>query len=209
MDHNIPVWLRRAREIQALARTGLHYAQNDYERARANRLLEIAAEIVADYSDAEVSDLLVAFKRQPGYVTPKVDVRGAVFKGGKILLVKEVVDDAWTMPGGWADVGETPKQAVQREVFEESGISVRAHRLVGVYDVNREAGAWELFHAYKLVFLCEPIRGTPTPSSETSAVSFFSPDEMPTGFSTPRTTPRHIFDAFAVFEDLDRSVVFD
>ncbi|MEW6566940.1 MAG: NUDIX hydrolase N-terminal domain-containing protein [Chloroflexota bacterium] len=204
-----PRWLAWAREIQSLAQTGLHYAHDDFELGRAQRLLEIAADIVGAHADLPRQEIRMAFSEQPGYVTPKVDVRGAVFRGDEILLVRESLDGGWTLPGGWADVGESPTEAVEREVREEAGLHVRVARLVGVYDANRVEEALSLFHAYKLVFLCQEIGGEPTPSAETSQVAFFPLDRLPEPFSAHRTTPRHVADAFAAHADPDRPAAFD
>ena len=202
-------WLEWAREIQSLAHTSLHYAQNHFESERAQRLLEIASEIVAGNSEMEAPEVLAAFTAQPGYITPKVDVRAAVFRDGELLLVREVMDGKWTLPGGWADVGETPSLAVEREVQEEAGLSVRATRLIGVYDANRVPGELPLYHAYKLLFLCEPGEGELMTSEETSEVAFFKIEELPPSFSDHRTTPRHIQDAIAAYTNPDFPVVFD
>lgn len=202
-------WLAWAREIQALAETSLHYADNPFERERAERLIEIAAEIVASHSKMSTAEAYVAFSAQPGYVTPKVDVRGAVFRDEQLLMVREAIDGGWTLPGGWADVGETPRVAVEREVFEESGIQVHALSLVGIYDANRIEGELPLFHAYKLVFLCESLAGELSTSDETFEVGFFSLDALPIPLSAHRTTPRHIEDSIAAYRNPARSAGFD
>lgn len=209
MSEREPKWLRWAREIQALAQTSLHFAQNPFEQARAQQLLGIAASIVAECSQLSPTEALMAFSAQAGYVTPKVDVRAAVILSEKILLVREAVDGAWTLPGGWADVGETPKSAIEREVLEEAGLVVHVTRLVGVYDANRIEEALSLFHAYKLVFLCEELSGNLSPSVETAEVSFFPLDDLPQPFSAFRTTARHIQDAVAAYRDLKWQTVFD
>ncbi len=202
-------WLAWAREIQALAQTSRHYAQNDFERSRAQRLLEIAAEIVAGHSNLPTEAALAAFTAQPGYVTPKVDVRGAVFAGDRLLVVRESMDGGWTLPGGWADVGESPALAVEREVYEEAGLTVRATRLIGVYDANRVQGSLSLFHAYKLVFLCEKLSGEIRVSEETTEVAFFPMDSLPQPLSQYRTTPRLLADLAAFRQNPDQPTVFD
>jgi ADP-ribose pyrophosphatase YjhB (NUDIX family) len=207
-NDNTPQWLAWAREIQSLAQTGDHYAENEYNRERYRRLSEIAAEIISQHSELPYEPLVNAFKAQIGYATPRVDVRGAVFRDGKLLLVREIMDGGWTMPGGWADVGETPSAAAEREVWEEAGFCVKARKLVGVYDANR-VGPLEVFHAYKLVFLCDLVSGAAKPSSETSEVVFFSPEEIPPDLSGERTKPRHIHDAFEHFANPDLMTAFD
>lgn len=203
-----PHWLEWAREIQALAQTGAHYAENEYERQRHHRLMEIAAEIIHEHTSLELERLVNIFDHQIGYATPRVDVRGAVFHEGKLLMVRERQDGGWTMPGGWADVGDRPSQAVEREVWEEAGLTVKTIRLVGVYDANR-VRPLEVFHAYKLLFLCEWIGGEPNSSDETTEVSFFSQEEIPMPLSGERTLPRHIADAFTALANPQRLTVFD
>jgi ADP-ribose pyrophosphatase YjhB (NUDIX family) len=149
-EYDIPRWLVWAREIQAISQTGMHFAENVYQRQRYQRLLKIAAEIIAEYSNLDQNGLVDLFNEQIGYATPRVDVRGAVFLDGKLLLVREILDDGWTMPGGWADVGDIPSSAVEREVVEESGFEVKARKIIGIYDANR-SGKLEVFHAFKIV----------------------------------------------------------
>jgi ADP-ribose pyrophosphatase YjhB (NUDIX family) len=203
-----PHWLKWAREIQSLSQTGLAYASTDYERERYQRLTEIAAEIVESYTGLSKEGVIQTFFVQPGYATVKVDVRGAVVRDGKILLVQERMDERWCMPGGWADVGELPSAMVAREVLEESGFEVVPQRIVGVYDANRGPTPMEFFHAYKIVFLCDIRGGEACSGEETMAVEFFSFDELPP-LSTHRTNERHLADVRACLGDANRPAAFD
>jgi ADP-ribose pyrophosphatase YjhB (NUDIX family) len=205
---NLPRWLDWAREIQALAQTGSHYAENEYQLQRYRRLMEIAAEIVSEHSNLEYSSVLKTFVAPIGYTTPRVDVRGVVFQEGKLLLVRERIDGGWTLPGGWADVGDVPSKSAEREVWEEAGFLVNASKVIGVYDANR-VGDLELFHAFKIVFLCVLIDGKARPSLETSEVRFFGRDEIPEALSGERTKIRQIQDAFASLRDPACPTVFD
>lgn len=204
----VPRWLEWARQIQALSQTGYHYAENDYQRQRYQRLTEIAAEIISESAGLDYPLLEDAFRAQIGYATPRVDVRAAVFQQGKLLLVRERQDNGWTLPGGWADVGDVPSEAAEREAWEEAGFHVKARRVIGVYDANR-LGPLELFHAFKLVFLCDLIDGEARTSSETSEVAFFGPEAIPPHLSANRTVVRHIQDAFRFYESPDLPTVFD
>jgi ADP-ribose pyrophosphatase YjhB (NUDIX family) len=203
-----PRWLTWAREIQALSQTGIHFSENEYQRERYERLSEIAAEIIGVHSDLEVEPLQGIFLKQIGYATPRVDVRGAVFQDDQLLLVKERMDGAWTMPGGWADVGDIPSESAEREVWEEAGFRVKARKIIGVYDANR-TGPLEVFHAFKIIFLCDLISGEARPSKETSEVAFFARVEIPQLLSGERTRLRHIEDAFAAHAHPDQPAVFD
>lgn len=209
IDNNtIPQWLVWAREIQAIAQTGETYTLNEWQSQRYQRLMEISAEIISEHTNYSIEPIIESFKLQPGYATPKVDVRGAVFRDGKILLVREKMDGGWTMPGGWADVGDSPAQGAEREVWEESGFQVKARKVIGVYDANRMPPL-ELYHAVKLIFLCDIFGGEATTSNETTEVSFFGPDEIPQSLSGERTRHRHIEHAFTAYADPATPTIFE
>jgi ADP-ribose pyrophosphatase YjhB (NUDIX family) len=208
MPQSASTWLEVARELQSLAQTGLAFTTGYYDIQRYTRLMEIAAGIAAAHSGLSQDKILENFLRQPGYATPKVDVRGAVVRDGKILLVHEKVDGRWCMPGGWADVGESPSAMVAREVLEESGFTVMPKKIVGVYDANRIGTPLEFYHAYKVVFLCEIVSGSPRPSDETLAADFFSFDSLPP-LSSPRTDLRHLLEIQQHLRDSNRSAAFD
>ncbi|NLT66327.1 MAG: NUDIX domain-containing protein [Acidobacteria bacterium] len=203
-----PRFLEWAREIQALAQTECHYATDDFQRDRCRRLMQIAAEMISSGTGIDFLPLASAFNSQIGYATPKIDVRAAVFRDGKLLMVRERNDGGWTMPGGWADVGDTPARAAEREAWEEAGFRVKAQKVIGIYDANRRH-PFEVFHAFKIVFLCEILDGEARPSNETTEVAFFSRGAVPSELSGERTTLRHINDAFAALQNCGRPTVFD
>jgi ADP-ribose pyrophosphatase YjhB (NUDIX family) len=165
-------WLALARELYSISQSGLTYCKNEYDLYSYKRLQEISAEIIASQSALSEELIMQSFTMQAGYATPKIDVRGAVIRDGKILLVREKADGKWAMPGGWADIGDLPSAMVEREVFEEAGLEVKATRVVAVYDANR-IEPMEFFHAYKLIFLCDLLSGSPRPNHEILAVDFF------------------------------------
>lgn len=168
------------RELQAIAQTGLTYAANDYDRERYQAVAEAAAGLMAAQSATPIEVFRHLFRAQDGYATPKVDVRAAVFRDGKVLLVRESSDGAWTLPGGWADVNDSPSNAVERETLEETGFVVKAIKLAAVYDRARHPHEPPFpFHVYKLFFLCDLLGGSPKTSSEILAVDFFGADSLP------------------------------
>lgn len=210
MKTTLPEWLKIARELHSMSQVGLEHAQNGYETERYERLRELAAEIVSKQSALNKEDVLESFAMQPGYITPKIDVRAAVIRDEKILLVKEVNDGRWSMPGGWADVGDTPSEAIIREVREESGFDIRVLSVVGIYDANRIPNEeWmPFYHAYKMLFLCNIAGGLARTSHETPDVGFFARDELPP-LSVFRTNQDVIEDAFAQAKNLLQRTVFD
>ncbi|WP_244148770.1 NUDIX hydrolase [Desulfonatronum thiosulfatophilum] len=209
MEHNPSTpWLEWSREIQALSQTGLAFAQTHYERVRYHRLLELASEMVASRTCLNPDEILRTFQVQPGYATVKVDVRGAVVREDRILLVRERADGRWAMPGGWADVGEYPSVMIAREIQEESGYEAKPFRVVGVYDANRAGRPMEFFHAYKVIFLCELIGGAAASSDETSEVGFFPFDDLPP-LSEHRTNQTHLLEVRRHLDDPTRPAAFD
>jgi ADP-ribose pyrophosphatase YjhB (NUDIX family) len=190
-------WIQWAQRLQAISQNGLTYAKDPFDLERFNQIRQIAAEILSSSDDPQITDSVLAlFKSNFGYATPKVDVRAAVFDNNRILLVKERVDNAWTLPGGWADIGDAPSVAAIREVREESGYEAKAVKLAAAYDHNLHDHPPYPFHSYKLFFLCSLAGGAPNPSIETIAVDFFPENAIPP-LSLPRVTPtqiRHMFD---------------
>ena len=137
--------------------------------------------MAAAQTGADRERLVELFSGEVGYATPKVDVRGVVFREGQVLLVRGLDDARWTVPGGWADVGERPSEAVEKEVREESGYLAHAAKLIGVRNVDVRGQAPWPFHGYKLFFRCELVADEPAEPSplETDGVGFFRPDELP------------------------------
>ena len=207
-----PVWLVWARELQAIAQTGLTFATNGYDHERYTAIRSLAAKIMATQSDADFGRVEALFAEQTGYATPKVDVRGAIFdENSRILLVREIADAGrWTMPGGWADVNQSPAESIIREVREEAGLEVRVRKLAAVYDRARHPHQPpHPFHVFKLFFICEVIGGTPEPGTETSEVAFFAENEIPGDLSLGRVVPHQIARMFEHARHRDLPTDFD
>jgi ADP-ribose pyrophosphatase YjhB (NUDIX family) len=205
-----------ARRLQAIAQTGLAYGEpTQYDRDRYAQVRRIAAEMLGGANGAAA--LETVFAAEQGHATPKLDVRGAVFRGDRILLVSELADDGrWTLPGGWADVGESPSSAVEREVLEESGYRTRTVKLVALYDRSRHGhdqnrdGEWpHVWHTWKVFFLCELVGDERTAlGAETGAAEFFPRDELPE-LSVARVTPEQIERLFELRDHPEWPADFD
>src|SRR5215207_7664799 len=202
-----PKWLEWAREIFSLSQSGITYSGNQYDIDRYKRLQVITAEIISSQSDMAQEAILDSFSMQAGYITPKIDVRGAVIYDKKILLIQERADGKWAMPGGWADLGNAPAFVAEREVWEESGFHVKAEKVVAVIDANR-IEPMEFYHAYKIIFLCKLLDGEPRTSYETLAVDFFDPGHLPS-LSLYRTNEIMIQEVLAHVKDPNRPTAFD
>ncbi len=196
-----------AKQIAALAKTGQFYAKNHYDAERYAQLLAIAADMLAAAADADLAPVKLILEGDDGYITPKVDVRGAVFRAGKILLVREAVDGLWTLPGGWADIGDAPSEAVEREIREESGYEAKAVKLLALEDRKRRHPP-SLNEVYKIAFLCELIGGEARTSDETTAVGWFAENEIPP-LSLGRVTEGQIKRWFKHWRQPDLPTDFD
>ena len=201
-------WLRWTKRLQAIAQDGLTYSHDDYDLGRYEQLRELAAEMLAAHSTGtleEARDLLVL---ETGPATPKVDVRAAVFDDDRILLVKEPDEAGWSVPGGWADVGESPSEAAARETLEESGYRVRPVRLLAAYDRDRHGHPPMAYHVYKLVYQCELVAAERLTEVDADGARFFGEAEIPT-LSVTRITRVQISRFFEQHRDPSIPTDFD
>ena len=203
-----PSWLRWARRIGAIAQNGLTYTDGPFDRERYEELQRIVAEMMSAYGDTEPERILGLFAQDDGYVTPKVDVRGVVFREEKLMLVREREDGLWTLPGGWADAGESPREAVEKEIREESGYEARAVKLLAVLDRDRHGAPPLRWSVYKLFIRCELTGGAAAHSIETEGVDFFAEDEIPP-LSVGRVTPGQIHRMFEHLRNPSWATDFD
>jgi ADP-ribose pyrophosphatase len=196
-----------ARRLAAIAQNGLHFSTNSYDRERFEQVREIVAEMLAA-PDARRA-LIETLALETGYSTPKVDTRAVVLSEGRLLLAREMMDGLWSLPGGWADPGESPSQNCVREVREETGLHVRAVRLLAVYDRELHEHPTKFFpHVYKLFVHCEIVGGELTPSDETPEVGFFDPGALPP-LSLSRVTSRQIARCLELIADPASGADFD
>lgn len=159
-----------ADQLRAIAANGLHFGSRDpYDVERFHQVRAIAATLLGLVDSRSTVEIERIFHEDVEFRTPAVAVEGAIFDDqGRLLLVERADSRQWCIPGGSADVGESPSAGAVREVREETGLLVRAERLLGVYD-NK---TWNLpsiaVHAYYLIFECVVVGGTLTPSHETT-----------------------------------------
>ena len=172
-------WLKWVSEMQAIAQNGLTFSRDEFDIERYRRLRDLAAEIATNCSENSLEDMKQLFSFEKGYMTPKVDVRAFIIKDGKLLLVKERSDGLWTLPGGFADVNESPSEAVIRETKEESGFDVSAIKLLALWDKLKHDHPAQWPHTYKFFFLCAIRSGTATQNLEVSEIDFFDINELP------------------------------
>ena len=205
-----PDWLLWAREMQAIAQTGLEFTENPYDRERYEALRALAARAMAAHGGGDPARIEALFAGEVGYATPKIDVRGAAFRDGHILLVRERADEGrWTLPGGWADVNRSAAENAVKEALEESGYTVRLLKLAALWDRTRQRHPAGLFSCAKVFFVCEPTGGAAATSHETSAVGWFAEADLPQDLSLARVSPQQLKRMFAHRRDPTLPTDFD
>lgn len=158
-------------KIASLARIGINYSDNYFDRQRYQQMLDACEEEYSELTGLDKTYFNDFFKQQFGYITPKVGVNAIIFnEKNEVLLEKRSDDNTWGLPGGWSDMGESPKQCVVREVLEETGFEVEIIKLVDVF--------WRIpqkdypFTSYHLGYLCNIIGGSLKISPESFDVAF-------------------------------------
>ena len=175
MEDQILEW---AKELQSIAQAGLFYGRDVFDRERYQRIREIAAQMLSMRADLPMDKVIEAFCSDTGYQTPKVDSRAAIFRDGRILLVREN-DGRWSLPGGWCEYNLAPADNAVKEAKEEAGVDVTVKKLIAVHDKNKHNPKPYLFSVIKIFYLCELTGGEFVPNIETSASGFFSLEELP------------------------------
>ncbi|MCA9887558.1 MAG: NUDIX hydrolase N-terminal domain-containing protein [Anaerolineae bacterium] len=190
--------------LRQIAESGLSDGFSIFDRERYGQVLDLVTEMAEAPVGYDASLVLPSTVPQ----TPKTGVRGAAFKDGKILLVQNAFEGLWTIPGGYADVGDTPAQIAAREFFEESGYEVRVTKLIGVYNRSSHDHAPSPNEYHMFFFLCEILGGGWQPNHETSAAGFYGPDELPP-LDLMTVTPYQIERCFAHYHQPDLPTEFD
>ena len=197
------------KEIRALAQSGLQYTKDPFDRERFERFIDIASELYTSLSDCDIESVERFFIPETGYATPKIDLRACVFKDDKVMLVKERSDNLWTLPGGWADQNESPREGIIREIKEESGFDSKIDSLYAVKDRDRNPYKPKYpVSIYKLFFTATVTGGSPEANLEVSEIDFFEEDDLPP-LSEARVLPQDISEGFRAFRGETQICTFD
>lgn len=201
--------LELIKRVKALADTGLVYAEDDYAKERYEELREISLKLMASVSDQPLEVLQDFFLPEKDYPTVKVDVRGFVLnEKDEILMAKESVDGKWTIPGGWADIGDSPSEAVLKEIREETGFDAKVVRLLAVYDKRCHPHPPEAFYIYKLIFFCKIIGGELQHGFDMQGADFFPIHKLPK-LSEDRILKLQLKQLYQMVQENDNQTYFD
>lgn len=205
-------FLAIAQRLQALAQAGLFYsADKPFDRERYEEISDLSVQIISNLTDEPIEKIAPLFTAErDGYQTPKVDIRAVVFdEHNRILMVREKIDNNWALPGGWGDVGYTPSEVAVKEVQEETGLDVKAVRLLAVLDKKCHPHPPQAWYVYKMFILCEKTGGAILENTtEISQVAYFAKDEIPP-VSVDRNTTSQIAMMFDFLENPEKMVILD
>jgi len=198
-------WLKWAIEIQSLSQIGLAYTKDVYDRERYQRLREISAEMLAKKTEVSIEKVKDLFCHETGYQTPKLDTRAVIFRNNKILLVHEN-NGTWSLPGGWCDVLESVKSNTEKEVREETGLNVKAVKIISIQDRNKPVYAYGVC---KIFVLCEVINGNFVENIETTEIRYFSLQDLPHNLAEEKTNKEQIEMCFKAYLNENWQTQFD
>lgn len=183
--------LQKYKRLLALAEAGLFYGNDEFDKERYQELKDIALDLLMNISDEPLENIENLFDKNEGYPTPKIDVRAYIKWNDKVLLVEDIKTKEWSLPGGYAETGSSPKENIIREVFEETGLNVTVDKLLAVFDTDLREDIPQLFQYYKLIFSCTIVNGSFQDNLETSNIGFFNVNDLPK-LSEKRTTKEQL-----------------
>jgi len=203
-----PRWLEYVRRVEAISRIGLTNCKNPYDIERYEELRKISIKLIEQYSGEELERIEELFASDPGYKTPKVEVRGVVFRDEKILMVKELADGKWSIPGGYCEVGYSVSENIVKEIGEEAGYKVKPIKLLALFDRTKHPHPPSPYHVYKVFVYCEIIGKTQIRGLETDGVKFFALEDLPE-LSINRILKDQIEKMFEFIKDPNKAPLFD
>jgi ADP-ribose pyrophosphatase YjhB (NUDIX family) len=201
-------WIEWVTEMQSIAQAGLTFAQNSYDLDRYEKLRNLSVRIIQEYTGLTHEKLKNLFANETGYQTPKVDIRCAVFREGKILMVREKIDGKWSLPGGWADVNSSVSASAVRECSEEAGAVVEPKRIIAIHYANKHNVFIYPYTVYKIFVECELKEYLFRENLETLGSDFFSRDGLPE-LSAERNSREQLLMCFDAAERPSFETIFD
>jgi ADP-ribose pyrophosphatase YjhB (NUDIX family) len=201
--------LNYAKRLRSIAHLGLTYANNEYDTERYRELEQISLEMMNMTTGLPLDQLAVYFSTAKEYITPKVDIRAVIFNDkNEILLVKEKADGKWSLPGGWADIGQSPTEAAVKEALEETGFNVKPIKLLAVLDKRCHPHPPQLDYVYKIFIQCEITSGEYNQAFDILDMGFFEQDDLPE-LSEDRVLAGQIDLMFEYLNDPEKQALID
>jgi len=172
--------LEGIKRLKSIAETGLLYSVTEYDKERYLELQELSLRLLSNVTAHNIEALRANFLLVKDYPTAKVDIRGIVLSPDKkVLLVQESIDGKWSLPGGWADVGQSPKEVVVKEFKEETGLDVVPKGLLALFDKRLHPHPPQLLYVYKMAFYCEAVSFEINKGFDVLNVQYFDINQLP------------------------------
>ena len=161
----------------AITDTGLTYTKDTFDRERYEDLRQILSNVLQETTDLNQEELTAILKPTASYATPLMDVRAWIVQDQKICLVRGQGEDTWALPGGFGEVGYSPKENIRKEVQEETGFFAEVGSLLAIFDTNR----FQLQNKQyvKFVFDCQLLDGRFQENQEVAELGFFDISALP------------------------------
>lgn len=201
-------WIDFAIRLQSIAQAGLQYGKDKYDKERYEEIRSIAAEMISVKTDIPVERVYDLFCNETGYQTPKVDTRAAVFIDGKILLVHEN-NGTWSLPGGWCDVNQSVASNTEKEVREESGLTVKSEKIIAVQDWRKHNVTNYAYGVIKIFVQCKYEFGEFEKNIETTEIGFFGNDEIPENLAVEKCTREQLLMCFEAYGNPEMPTIFE
>ncbi|MGM9873323.1 MAG: NUDIX hydrolase N-terminal domain-containing protein [Bacilli bacterium] len=165
-------------KLQSIARIGLTFSKDPYALTNYQEINDLTTKFLEEFQDVKL-DRNNYFERNI-YPTPNISVRTIIFNEtrDKVLMVEEANQKAYSLPGGWCDLYDSPKQAAINECSQEAGGDVEIVRLVGVANRTPYKNPVSV-PEYVIVFEGKLIGELHEHEYETSNVGFFDIDNLP------------------------------
>ena len=191
-------WLKWAERIQELSQAGLTLTQDESDRERYAELQQIAREM------SERQEELPSEQRMP-----KLEVRGVIFNGDRIMLVKDHTEERWALPGAYCEASLSPAEHIIEVIEDVSGLDVVPVRLLALFDSRQHPHMTGSEHTYKLFIECALLGEGETSSKGAEELNFFDREELPDLSLTQNTVEQlHMcFDAH--WQENDWTTLFD
>ena len=191
--------------LLSITETGLAFSRDEFDRERYLELRQLLGHLLADWSDLDGKELTELLRPTDFYATPLIDVRAVLVRDGKVCLVKGKNENTWALPGGFCEVGLSPKENIVKEVQEETGFNVSVSRLLAIFDTNKFQ--FQSKQYAKLVFECQIEDGDFQPNTEIEELDFFDIQSLPE-LSSKRTTKEQLEILWEIYQG-DREQYLD
>ena len=186
--------------IRAIAQNGLVFSDNNYDRERYRQLIDIANTMSSSAADMDFAKVKALFLNEKGYITPKVDMRAAIFNDeGQMLFVQQKTDFAWSLPGGWGEIGFSPSESVTHDVKGETGLDVEVVRPLAIIDTKNHDHPPSPFYIYRIFVQCKIVGGEIEEGHDILDCRFFSAKNVPNLSETRLLKPqvKYLFDCYS------------